>query len=77
VINCGFPLQLMALVYLCEFYQLAEVALYWKQVILMNEHQKSRFAKQIYDVMNGTLAGKRIVLFGFAFKKNTEGTSTR
>jgi UDPglucose 6-dehydrogenase len=43
----------------------------------MNEHQKSRFAKQIYDVMNGTLAGKRIVLFGFAFKKNTEGTSTR
>ena len=63
----------MALVYLCEYYQLNEVATYWRQVISMNEHQKQRFAKLIYDVMNGTLAGKRIVLFGFAFKKNTEG----
>lgn len=64
----------MALVYLCEFYKLVEVAEYWRQVIVMNEHQKHRFSKMIYDTMNGTLAGKRIVLFGFAFKKNTEGT---
>jgi len=67
-----FKKDLMALVYLCEYYQLTEVAEYWRQVISMNEHQKYRFSKKIYDTMNGTLAGKRIVLFGFAFKKNTE-----
>lgn len=72
--RCSPRPQLMALVYLCEFYQLTQVAEYWRQVIGMNEHQKHRFAKKIYDTMNGTLAGKRIVLFGFAFKKNTEGT---
>jgi UDPglucose 6-dehydrogenase len=37
----------------------------------MNEYQKLRFAKQIVESMLGALRGKKIVLFGFAFKKNT------
>ncbi len=37
----------------------------------MNEYQKLRFARQIVDSMLGSLRGKKIVLFGFAFKKNT------
>jgi len=41
------------------------------QVITLNEHQKNRFADTIVRAMFNTLTGKRICVYGFAFKKDT------
>ena len=64
----------MNLVYLCEHYGLPEVARYWEQVVLMNEYQEARFAANMVASMFNTVAGKRIALFGAAFKANTSDT---
>ena len=44
------------------------------QVIVMNEHQRQRFANRIISCLFNTVAGKKIGLLGFAFKKNTADT---
>ena len=64
----------MNLVYICETFGLKEVAEYWHQVVLMNDYQKSRFAAKIVSSMFNTITGKRIAIFGFAFKKDTGDT---
>lgn len=64
----------MNLVYLCEYYGLYEVAGYWEQVIKMNEYQQARFVSKVVSSMFNTVAGKRIALFGIAFKANTSDT---
>ncbi|MCP3966989.1 MAG: nucleotide sugar dehydrogenase [Lentisphaerae bacterium] len=69
-----FKKDILNLVYLCEFYGLPEVASYWEQVVLMNEYQERRFVQKIVDRMFNTVAGKKIALFGFAFKANTGDT---
>ena len=60
--------------YLCEHYGLPEVAKYWEQVVAMNEYQEARFAANMVTSMFNTVAGKRIALFGAAFKANTNDT---
>ena len=40
----------------------------------MNDFQRSRFAKLIVEKLFQTVTGKRIAIFGFAFKKNTGDT---
>jgi len=40
----------------------------------MNDWQKNRFALKMIQTMFNTIAGKKIALFGFAFKKNTGDT---
>ena len=40
----------------------------------MNDFQCSRFAKLIVDKLFQTVTGKRMAIFGFAFKKNTGDT---
>ena len=69
-----FKKDILNLVYLCEHYGLPEVARYWEQVILMNEYQEARFALKMVSSMFNTVAGKRIALFGVAFKANTDDT---
>ncbi|QSH41931.1 nucleotide sugar dehydrogenase [Lentisphaerota bacterium ZTH] len=69
-----FRKDILNLVYLCEFYGLPEVAAYWEQVVLMNEYQERRFVQKIIDRMFNTVAGKKIALFGFAFKADTGDT---
>jgi UDPglucose 6-dehydrogenase len=69
-----FRKDILNLVYLCEYYGLSEVASYWEQVIKMNEHQQSRFVSIMVSSMFNTVAGKRIALFGAAFKANTSDT---
>lgn len=69
-----FKKDILNLVYLCEFYGLNEVANYWEQVVKMNEHQQTRFVSNIVSSMFNTVAGKRIALFGAAFKANTSDT---
>lgn len=69
-----FKKDILNLVYLCEYHGLSEVAAYWEQVVNMNEYQRKRFARTIVNAMFNTIAGKRIALFGFAFKANTGDT---
>jgi UDPglucose 6-dehydrogenase len=69
-----FKKDILNLVYLCEHYGLPEVARYWEQVVAMNEYQEARFAANMVTSMFNTVAGKRIALFGAAFKANTNDT---
>jgi UDPglucose 6-dehydrogenase len=66
-----FQKDLLNLVYLCHHFGLPEVALYWEQVIKINEYQRHRFAKQIIDSLFNTVSGKKIAILGWAFKKDT------
>jgi UDPglucose 6-dehydrogenase len=66
-----FQKDILNLVYLCRHFGLNEVADYWEQVILMNDYQKTRFAMNMVKSMFNTVSGKKIVLFGWAFKKDT------
>jgi UDPglucose 6-dehydrogenase len=69
-----FKKDILNLVYLCEYYSLYEVAAYWEQVVKMNEYQQARFVSNMLTAMFNTVAGKRIALFGAAFKANTSDT---
>ena len=69
-----FKKDILNLVYLCNFYGLPEVATYWEQVIKMNEYQELNFASKMVSAMFNTVAGKRIALFGAAFKADTSDT---
>ena len=69
-----FQKDILNLVYICESFGLKEVADYWHQVVLMNDYQKKRFAKNIVSRMFNTVTGKRIAILGFAFKKDTGDT---
>uniref|UniRef100_A0A7S2TFD6 UDP-glucose 6-dehydrogenase n=1 Tax=Lotharella oceanica TaxID=641309 RepID=A0A7S2TFD6_9EUKA len=69
-----FQKDILNLVYLCESFGLKEVAEYWNQVVKINDHQKHRFARKMIQSMFNTISGKKIALFGFAFKKDTGDT---
>lgn len=69
-----FRKDILNLVYLCEFYGLSEVAGYWEQVIKMNEYQEANFVSKMVTAMFNTVAGKRVALFGAAFKAHTSDT---
>ena len=69
-----FQKDILNLVYIAKSYGLDKVADYWEQVIIMNDHQKKRFAEKMIASMYNTVAGKKIVLFGWAFKKDTNDT---
>eukprot|EP00850_Spirogloea_muscicola_P021889 SM000266S09834 [mRNA] locus=s266:79051:82841:- [translate_table: standard] len=69
-----FQKDILNLVYICECNGLLEVAHYWKQVVSINDYQKSRFVKRIVSSMFNTVSGKKIAILGFAFKKDTGDT---
>ncbi|MBL7114213.1 MAG: nucleotide sugar dehydrogenase [Kiritimatiellae bacterium] len=69
-----FKKDILNLVYLCESYGLHDVAAYWEQVVRMNNYQQSRFVAKMIASMFNTVAGKRILVLGFAFKANTGDT---
>lgn len=69
-----FQKDILNLVYLCEHFGLPEVAEYWDQVVRMNDYQKSRFVRRIVRSMFNTVSDKRIAVWGFAFKKDTNDT---
>jgi UDPglucose 6-dehydrogenase len=69
-----FKKDILNLVYICESYGLHEVAHYWENVIAINDYQKNRFVETMLRVMFNTIAGKKITLFGFAFKADTGDT---
>ncbi|KAK2042459.1 nucleotide sugar dehydrogenase [Colletotrichum somersetense] len=69
-----FKKDVLGLVYLAESLGLAEVGEYWRQVVKMNEHQRDRFAGRVVARLNNTLAGKKVTVLGYAFKKDTSDT---
>jgi len=69
-----FKKDILNLVYLCRHYGLDDVAAYWESVVRINEYQQERFLATMLTAMFNTLAGKRICVFGFAFKANTGDT---
>ena len=69
-----FQKDILNLVYLCQHFNLPEVADYWDQVLLINNYQKHRFAMQIIDSLFNTVSGKKISFLGWAFKKDTNDT---
>lgn len=69
-----FQKDILNLVYIAKSYGLNEVADYWEQVIIMNDHQKRRFATNIIKTLYNTVSGKNITFLGWAFKKDTNDT---
>lgn len=69
-----FQKDILNLVYIARSYNLHKVADYWEQVILMNDHQKERFADKIIKTLYNTVNGKNIAFLGWAFKKDTNDT---
>ena len=69
-----FKKDILNLVYLADSYGLGEVARYWEAVVRLNEWQQSRFVRTMLTHMFNTVAGKRIAVFGFAFKADTGDT---
>ncbi len=69
-----FQKDILNLVYICQHYGLDEVAAYWESVVKINDWQKDRFVSRMIRTMFNTVAGKRIAVLGFAFKKDTNDT---
>ena len=69
-----FQKDILNLVYIAKSYGLIEVADYWEQVIIMNDHQKRRFSSKIVKTLYNTVSGKKIAFLGWAFKKDTNDT---
>ncbi|WP_288883486.1 UDP-glucose 6-dehydrogenase [Pedobacter panaciterrae] len=69
-----FQKDILNLVYISRSFGLTEVADYWEQVIIMNDHQKKRFALNIVRKLYNTVSGKKIAFLGWAFKKDTNDT---
>lgn len=69
-----FKKDILNLVYMCRYNGLNEVADYWDHVLRINDFQKDRFVINMLTAMFNTLAGKKVCLFGFAFKANTGDT---
>ncbi|WOD45053.1 UDP-glucose 6-dehydrogenase [Hwangdonia lutea] len=69
-----FQKDILNLVYIAKSYGLNEVADYWEQVIIMNDHQKNRFSDNIVSTLYNTVSGKKITFLGWAFKKDTNDT---
>ena len=69
-----FRKDILNLVYLCEHFQLNEVARFWEQVIAINDYQVDRFIRRVLHSQFPTLVGKKVAVFGFAFKPDTGDT---
>ena len=69
-----FQKDILNLIYIARSYGLQEVADYWEQVIIMNNHQRNRFSRNIVQTLFNTVSGKKIAFLGWAFKKETNDT---
>ena len=61
-----FQKDILNLVYLCEYYNLNEVARYWEQVLTINNWQKDRISKLIVNSLFGTVSDKKLAVLGFS-----------
>ena len=69
-----FQKDILNLVYLCGHFGLPQVADYWEHVVRLNDWQKERYVARVIRTLFNTVSGKRLAIFGFAFKKDTNDT---
>ncbi len=69
-----FQKDILNLVYLCGHFGLPEVADYWETVVTLNTWTQHRIARLVVHNLFGTVTGKRLAIFGFAFKADTNDT---
>ena len=69
-----FKKDILNLVYLSRFYGLDEVADFWEQVVKINIWQQQRISSIIIRNLFDTLSNKRLAIYGFSFKANTNDT---
>ena len=69
-----FQKDILNLVYIARSEGLEKVADYWEQVLIINKHQRDRFSKKIIDLIRKEILEPKILLLGWAFKKNTNDT---
>ena len=69
-----FKKDILNLVYLSRHYGLTEVAEYWEKVVDINNWQQKRISSLVIRNLFGTLSNKKIAVFGFSFKANTNDT---
>ncbi len=69
-----FQKDLLNLIYLCEHFNLPQVANYWRGVLDINAYQKTRFANDVIESLFRNISGKKLAIFGFSFKENTNDT---
>ncbi|TIA50967.1 nucleotide sugar dehydrogenase [Aureobasidium pullulans] len=66
-----FKKDILNLVYMANTLNLSDVAEYWMQVLRMNDYQRTRFVRTVVKKMNSSLIGKKLAIFGWAFKEDT------
>lgn len=66
-----FQKDILNLVYISKSLGLNEVADYWEMVVKMNNYQKNRIVDLVLEKLNNTASGKKIIILGWAFKKDT------
>ena len=69
-----FQKDILNLVYISRSLKLEKVANYWEQILIINAHQRDRFAKKIYSIINKESLDKNVCILGWAFKKDTNDT---
>ena len=69
-----FQKDILNLVYIARSEGLDKVADYWEQVLIINQHQRDRFSKKIIDIIRKENLEPKVLLLGWAFKKDTNDT---
>ena len=69
-----FQKDILNLVYISRSIGLEKVANYWEQILIINAHQRDRFAKKIKSLINNKSLNKNVCFLGWAFKKDTNDT---
>ncbi|KAJ9131367.1 UDP-glucose 6-dehydrogenase [Pleurostoma richardsiae] len=69
-----FEKDILNLAWLAKSLYLNEVAHYWTGILSINQYQRERFTRTVTRKLNNTLRGKKIAIFGFAFKDGTNDT---
>ena len=69
-----FQKDILNLVYIARSEGLDKVADYWEQILVINQHQRDRFSKKIINVIRKKNLEPKVLLLGWAFKKDTNDT---
>ena len=69
-----FQKDILNLVYIARSEGLDKVADYWEQVLIINKHQRDRFSKKIIELIRKENLETKVLLLGWAFKKDTNDT---
>ena len=69
-----FQKDILNLVYIARSIGLEKVANYWEQILIINNHQKDRFANKIVSLIKNKSLNNNVCILGWAFKKDTNDT---